>query len=110
MNIDLTRAGMLMLLVIIVALLVWGLLRRDKLIDSRIDLDDLLIGEDGKLSKASAVMMGAFAVTTWGMAYMWINKTMTEGFFLAYLSAWVAPTVTVLITRRPIPPGQESKP
>lgn len=101
MNVLTIKNGMLVLLIISFLLLLWGLLRRNKLISSAIDLDDLLLGDDGKLSKAAAVMLGAFLLTSWGMLYMWLNKTMTEGFFMAYLGAWVAPTVTKLIVNRP---------
>lgn len=101
MNIPVLKYGMLIFLAFIIAIITWSLLRRSKLVSSAIDLDDLLLGEDGKLSKAAAVMLGAFLLTSWGMLYMWLNKSMTEGYFMAYLGAWVAPTISKLIAHRP---------
>lgn len=103
MNLLSIKSGMIVLLGLAVLLILWSLLRKSKLITSKIDLDDLLLGDDGKLSKAAAVMMGAFLLTSWGMAYMWLAKMMTEGYFGAYLLAWVSPTVTKLIVNRPAP-------
>lgn len=96
-----TKVLMAVALALAVSLIAWSLLKRHKLAVSRIDLDDLLLGDDGKLSKAAAVMMGAFAVTSWLMVYLALNDKMTEGYLTAYLAAWVAPTVTRLITNRP---------
>lgn len=89
------------LLALIVVALGWGLMRRNKLVSSAIDLDDLLLGEDGKLSKAAAVMMGAFVLTSWIMIKLTLTDKLTEGYFMAFLGAWVAPTVTRLIVNRP---------
>lgn len=95
------RTTMLLALIVVALLITWGLYRRHKLIDSKLDLDDLLLGEDGKLSKAAAVMMGAFGVTSWLVVYLALQGKMTEGYLAGYLAAWVAPTVTRLITNRP---------
>lgn len=78
-------------------LILWSLLRRSRDEDSKIYLDDLLLGEDGRISKAAAVMFGAFTLTTWMMVYMTVGGKMTEGYFTAYLGAWVAPTVARII-------------
>jgi hypothetical protein len=91
---------MITLALLLIALIV-SLVRRDRCTDSRINLDDLLLGEDGRLSKAAAVMMGAFALTSWLIVYLALTGRLTEGYFTAYLGAWVAPTVTALIVRRP---------
>jgi len=86
-------------LVVMVALLLFGLLRRSKMINSAIDIDDLLLGEDGKISKAAAVMMGSFIVTSWIMAKLTLTEHMTEGYFMAYVGAWIVPSVTKLIVQ-----------
>src|SRR5262245_36512088 len=88
---------MLALLGVLLVLVVVTLRRRDRASDSPIKLEDLLLGEDGRISKAAAVMMGAFALTSWAIAYLAVNDKLTEGYFGAYLAAWVAPTVTRLI-------------
>lgn len=97
------KDSMIGALAIAILLIAWSLIRKSRLVESKIDLDDLLLGDDGKLSKAAAVMMGAFLLTSWGMVYMWLTKTMTETYFNGFLLAWVAPTVAKLIVNRPAP-------
>lgn len=96
-----TKAGMAAILAIAVLLVFWGLERRNRNAGSAINLDDLLIGDDGKISKAAAVMMGSFALTTWVMIYLTLESKLTEGYFAAYLAGWVAPAVTKLIVNAP---------
>lgn len=73
------------------------LIQRDKNTGSQLNLDDLLLGDDGKMSKAACVMLGAFLVTTWMMIYLTLQDKMTEGYLGIYAAAWIAPTVTRLI-------------
>lgn len=90
-------------LIAVLALVLVGLViartlsTRDADAASRIDLDDLLLGEDGKLSKAAAVMLGAFLVTTWMMVWLTLREKMTEGYLAIYVAAWITPTVTKLV-------------
>lgn len=95
------KALMLAALAVLLVVAVISLRRRDRCSSSPLKLEDLLLGDDGRLSKAAAVMMGAFALTSWAIAYLALNDKLTEGYFAAYLGAWVAPTVTALIVRRP---------
>lgn len=95
----------LLMAVILAAIVIWlliTLIRRDKSSSSKINLEDLLIGDDGKMSKAAAVMLGAFAMTTWLMVYLTLNAKMTEGYLAIYVGAWIAPTVTRLIINGPV--------
>lgn len=90
------------LLLALIALLMWrGLVRRNHASASQINLDDLLLGDDGKMSKAAVVMLGAFGVTTWMMVFLTLQGKMTEGYLGIYVAAWIAPTVTRLVTNRP---------
>lgn len=102
-----TKLGMVVALVLIIFLIMFMLWRRDRDAHSMINLEDLLIGEDGKLSKAAAIMMGAFAFTTWMMGYLTLMGKMTEGYAAIYVGAWITPTVVKLITgpRPASPPG-----
>lgn len=75
----------------------WTVIRRSNNGKSKINLDDLLLGEDDKMSRAAVVLMASFAVTTWGMVYMWLNDKMTEAYFGAYGLLFVTPAVTKLI-------------
>jgi len=93
------RHGMLLVLALLVLLIMWALARRNKNQASKISLDDLLIGDDGKMSSPKAVMFGSFAMTTWTIIYLTINDKLTETYFGAYLAAWVVPAVTALIKR-----------
>lgn len=64
------------------------------------DLTDLLM-ENGRVSKIAVAFMLTLVVTTWMMAYMTLNKMMTEGFLIAYMSAWVAPIVARIVKGTP---------
>lgn len=98
-----TKILMALVLALVVLVITLALLRRHRSSMSRLNFDDLLLGDDGKLSKAAAVMMGAFACTTWLMVYLALTGRMTEGYLAAYLGAWVAPSVTKLIVGRATP-------
>jgi hypothetical protein len=99
---NLTKLAMVVVLVLVILLISLALVKRDRSTVSRINLEDLLIGDDSKLSKAAAVMMGAFAMTTWLMVYLALNAKMTEGYLAIYVGAWIAPTVTRLIVAKPV--------
>lgn len=97
MNVQLVDYAMPLLLALAVLAMLFALVRRSRSAHSALNLDDLLLGEDGKLSKAAAVMIGAFAMTTWLMVYLALQGKMTEGYLAIYVGAWIAPTVTRLI-------------
>jgi len=86
-----------MILAVVVLLILWTLERRNRNKASPINLDDLLLGTDGKASKAAFVMGGSFVVTTWVIIFETLNKTLTDITFAAYVGAWVVPAVTALI-------------
>ena len=91
---EIVLVGAFLILVILIAR---SLLRSNKSQKSKIDLEDLLLGDDGKTSRAAGVLLGAFAMTTWLMIYLTLANLMTEGYFGLYMTAWVAPTMTNLI-------------
>lgn len=95
------KTYMVAILAIVALLVIWGLIRRSRKVESKIDLDDLVLGDDGKLSKAATVMLGAFGLTTWLMVYLALNGKMTEGYLAIYVGAWIAPTVTKLFKGTP---------
>ena len=88
-------------LALLVLMVVRTLLGRDRNAGSAINLDDLLLGDDGRISKAAVVMLGAFGLTTWMMAYLTLGGKMSEGYLSIYAAAWITPTVVKLITNRP---------
>jgi hypothetical protein len=92
---------MSVVLVGMVVAALWTITRRDRNSRSGIKWDDLLLGEDGRLSKAAVVMMGAFALTTWMMVYLTLTDKMSEGYFTIFGALWATPAVTKLIVNRP---------
>lgn len=96
-----TKILMTAALILVIIAIVYALMKRDRSATSYINLEDLLLGDDGKLSKAAAVMMGSFALTTWLMVYLALGNKMTEGYLAIYVAAWIAPTVTRLIVNKP---------
>lgn len=99
-----TKIAMIVVLAVIIIAIAFMLIKRDRSVLSQLNLEDLLLGEDGKMSKAASVMMGAFAMTTWLMVYLTLNAKMTEGYLAIYVGAWIAPTVTRLIMVKPPEP------
>jgi len=94
---DYQKTILVLVLAIGVLLIARALRRSDRSVTSRIDLEDLLLGDDGRVSKAAAVMFGAFGLSTWVIVNLTVTGHLTEGYFTAYLGAWVAPTVARLI-------------
>ena len=84
-----------------------SVVRRSRDHNSKFNLDDLLLGDDGLASKAAAVMYVALLSSTWVIVWETVTEKLSDTIFSAYLLAWVAPTVTKLITGRtpsPTPP------
>lgn len=77
--------------------ILWSLERRSRSDKSHFHFDDLLLDDNGKTSKAACVMFGSFVVTTWCIVFLAVNEKLTEGYFGAYLTAWVAPVVANII-------------
>lgn len=107
-----TIPKLLMAAILMVAILFFAkvLIRKSNSEHSQLNLEDLLLGDDGKMSKAAAVMLGAFALTSWVIVYLALQSKLTEGYFAAYLAAWVAPTVTRLIVIGKPQESQDTKP
>lgn len=87
---------MFAILAIAVLLVLWSLERKSRDHKSHFSFDELLT-EDGKTSKAACVMFGSFAVTTWLLVFLTVNGKITETYFGAYLTAWVAPAVAKIL-------------
>lgn len=74
------------------------LVRRDKSEASQLNLDDLLIDPaTGKISKAAAVLMGSFALSSWVVVFKTLNGSMSDTLFSAYLATYAAPAVVKII-------------
>ncbi len=90
-------------LVLVVLLIAWTIERRHRNLESKLDLDDLLLGDDGRMSRSAVVLLCSFVMTTWMMIYLTLQGQMTEGYLGIYIAAWITPTVTKMIVERPQP-------
>lgn len=92
--IDFAKSRHLMVAVLAITLLciLWTLHRRSVSSSSGFSFDDLLL-EDGKASPVKALLLGSFALTSWVIVFLTWTDKLTEGYFGAYLGAWVLPTV-----------------
>lgn len=95
-----------LILAVVLLIAVHVLIRLSKNHRSRIVLEDLLLGEDGTMSRSAFVLMASFVVTTWGMVFMWLNDKMTEGYFTAYLGVWATPAVVKLVVNANVAKAQ----
>ena len=80
-------------LLIVALVIAWSLYRAHKGNDgyfSQFNLLDLLM-ENGRVSKVSCLVMGAFAVHTWIMVRLTFDGKMSEGYLTIYGATWVAP-------------------
>ena len=85
--------------------IVRSLLRRDQSEASKLDLDDLLIDPaTNRISKAAAVLMGSFAISSWVIAYMTLTGKLTDVLFAAYLAVYATPAVVKIISDGKPPP------
>jgi hypothetical protein len=85
-------------LALLAVLIARALTKRDKSDASQLNLDDLLIDPaTGKISKAAAVLMGSFALSSWVVIFKTLNSTMTDTLFAAYLATYAAPAVVKII-------------
>ena len=91
------------ILVFIALSVVISLLRRSANKASRVDLEDLLLDADGKMSKSAVVMYAGIATAIWMMVYLTMAEKMTEGYFSAFLLSIVAPAVTKIIKGPSLP-------
>lgn len=84
---------MLCVFVIGLLLITYLLAKENNNQHSPIFLVDLLLGADGRISKAAAVMFGAFYVTTWILMYITVDGKFDATAYSAYMAAWVAPII-----------------
>lgn len=107
-DIDITFVALL----IVGFILFIAMLRAHRNSESPFDFIDLLTerGPDGKriASKIGCAFVGVFLSSTWLMIHLTWNNRMTEGYFTAYLAAWVAPLVAFVVwgKRPPMPPAE----
>ncbi len=85
-------------LAILLVLMIWRVFRKwSKDESNNFSMIDLFM-ENGRASKSSVVLLGAFAATTWFFVYYAVTGRMTEGYFGLYAGAWIAPIVARVLT------------
>jgi hypothetical protein len=87
------------LALLLALLLVWRALRNRELSSaSKLNLDDLLLDPlTGKISKAAAVLMGSFALSSWVIVYVTLEGKLTDVLFAAYMAVFATPAVVKII-------------
>ena len=78
-------------------------LRRQSKSPNNYRITDLLLGEDGKASPSRHVLFGSFFITSWVVVWGALSGHLSDMEFTAYVAAWVAPAVSVIITKKSIP-------
>lgn len=58
-----------------------------------LDLEDLLKGDDGRLSNSKFMHLCSWVMATWLIVYLAVSGQLSEGYFTAYIGAFVAPAV-----------------
>ena len=100
---------MAVLLGLFVVWLVIAVNRLNARTDNSFQVLDLFM-ENGRISKAAVVMMGAFGLTTWMMVNLTLQGKLTEGYLGIYVAAWITPVVVRLITGSPSNPYKANSP
>jgi hypothetical protein len=94
--------------------IVWSLIRAHRDRRNWLDLTDLLRGEDGKLSRGAAVLLGSFGLMSWVIWKLSNAGTLTNEAFLGYGAIFATPAVVKLIVNATVerakvtPPSAEA--
>jgi hypothetical protein len=92
MTMPLTNA----IFIILVFGLIWSIYRLHRNPDIDFNILDLVM-ENGRVSKVSCLVMGAFTLHSWIMIDLQATAKMTEGYLTIYGATWVAPLITRLV-------------
>lgn len=81
------------------------LILRSRGVVSRIQLEDLLLGDDGRISNSKFLLLCSWVMATWLIIYLAVSGQLTEGYFGLYIGAFVAPSVAQALKSRPEGPA-----
>lgn len=90
---------MLTILAVGVVVVFWSFWQAHRRPDFDFNALDLLM-ENGRVSRTAVLFMLAGLVSTWVIVNREINGTLTEGFFGLWLTAWVAPLVVAMNSKK----------
>ncbi len=88
-----TIQPMQLILIFAFALIMFSFWRAHKTKGFDFNAFDLVMSR-GKVDKIAVSYMLVLGVSTWVMIDLQIKSQMTEGYFLAYIGAWVTPLVS----------------
>lgn len=75
-------------LMFLIAGFIWLLAAWNRDDSNQIQVSDLIC-VDGKLNESKMARFGAFVVSTWAFVYLVVTDSMTEWYFMGYMTAWV---------------------
>jgi hypothetical protein len=87
---------MIFALVMAIGLIIVSFWRAHRDPRNSLNFFDLLL-EDGKLSKVSCMVLGAFGLHSWIMITLTLSDKMTEGYLTIYGATWVAPLMARML-------------
>ena len=98
------------LFIVVVLMLIWSLYRLHRNPEVDFNLLDLLM-ENGRVSKVSCIVMGAFFVHSWIMLSLQLSEPskMSEGYLTIYGATWVAPLLARLMLTGGKPTSHKEK-
>jgi hypothetical protein len=88
---------MIIVLTIVALLLLWGLRRRSADASSQINLDDFLLGDDGKVSTAKFVLLGSFGLNCWLIIWLTLHDKMDHEYLYAFSGVYAIPSVAKIL-------------
>ncbi len=99
-NIDRTMLGILGIVILVAVFIAIRAHRNPR---GPIDLADLVLGHDGRISKSAVLLMSGYAFCLWLMGYLAVNDKMTEGYFTVFGGLAIAPFIAQLLKSEPAP-------
>lgn len=70
---------------------------------SKLNLFDMVMGEDGKMSLTKTAQLGSFLISTWAFVYLVVHTQLTEWYYTSYMIAWAGTQVlTYYISRNKV--------
>jgi len=77
-----------------------GVLRQLQNSRQELDLADLIIGPDGKISLSKVGQLGAFIVSSWAFVWLTANDKLGEWYFVGYMAAWCGVNIAAKMVDR----------
>lgn len=69
-------------------MIVWWFVQQSRSPESKIALQDIILGSDDKVSLTKVAQFGAFMVSTWGFIHLVVYNNLTEWYYTSYMIAW----------------------